>query len=131
MIKVYDERLKTDFKHRLKEIMDIKGLKSADVCKDTGIAKSTYSQYLSGRNEAKADRVHQLAIYFDVCEPWLMGYDVPMQRDERQKKNDQLVELVVRLRSDEKFARSVAMLAELSPTQYATIDQLLVEFTKK
>ena len=59
MIKVYDERLKTDFKHRLKEIMDIKGLKSADVCKDLGIAKSTYSQYLSGRNEAKADRVHQ------------------------------------------------------------------------
>ena len=131
MIKVYDERLKTDFKHRLKEVMTMKDLKSADVCKDNGIAKSTYSQYLSGRNEAKADRVHQLAIYFDVNEAWLMGYDVPMQRDEKQKKNDQLAELVVRLRHDEKFERSVAMLAELTPAQFATIELLLADLTKK
>ena len=131
MIKVYDERLITDFKNRLREAMIMRDLKSSDVCKDNEIAKSTYSQYLSGRNEAKADRVHQLAKYFDVSEAWLMGYDVPPQRNEIQKKNDQLAELVVRLRHDEKFEKAVARLAELTPAQFATIDQLLADLTKK
>lgn len=125
-----DQR-KAKFKDRLAEALAKRDIKAIDLATALNIPKSTISYYLSGRNEAKSDRVYQIAKHLDVNEAWLMGYDVPMQRDERQKKNDQLVELVVRLRSDEKFARSVAMLAELTPTQYATIDQLLVEFTKK
>ena len=131
MIKYYDERIKTDFRHRLKEVMTIKGLKSSDVCRDTEIAKSTFSQYLSGRNEAKQDRVYQLAKYFNVSEAWLMGYDVPMDRNETQKKNDQLVELVIRLRQDEDFANVVGMLDALQPDQFDTIKQLLTTLTKK
>lgn len=126
-----DDRIKADFRTRLKKIMEIKNVNATDVCQATGIAKSTYSQYMSGRNEAKADRVHQLAKYFDVSEAWLIGYDVPMERNEKQKKNDNLVEIIVRLRNDDDFSNCVNMLNKLQPHQYESIKQLLIAFSQK
>lgn len=126
-----DDRIKTDFKTRLKIIMEIRNVNATDVCKATGIAKSTYSQYMSGRNEAKADRVHQLAKYFDVSEAWLIGYDVQMERSEKQKKNDNLAEIIVRLRNDDDFSTCVNMLNDLQPHQYESIKQLLIAFSQK
>ena len=126
-----DERIKADFKTRLKAIMEIRGVAATDVCKTLGIAKSTYSQYMSGRNEAKSDRVHQLAKYFNCSEAWLIGYDVPMQRDEAQKQNDQLAELIVRLRRDKAFADIVKKLDKLQPEQLDSVNQLLSAFVKE
>ena len=126
-----DDRIKADFRTRLRKIMEIRNVNATDVCKATGIAKSTYSQYMSGRNEAKADRVHQLAKYFDVSEAWLIGYDTPMERSEKQKKNDNLVEIIVRLRNDDDFSNCVNMLNELQPHQYESIKQLLSAFSQK
>lgn len=125
-----DQR-KAKFKDRLGEALAKRDIKAIDLSTALNIPKSTICYYLSGRNEAKSDRVYLIAKYLDVNEAWLMGYDVPMQRDEGQKKNDQLVELVVRLRHDEKFGKAVAMLAELTPAQFATIELLLADLTKK
>ena len=125
-----DQR-KAKFKDRLGEALAKREIKAIDLSTALNIPKSTVCYYLSGRNEAKSDRVYLIAKYLDVNEAWLMGYDVPMQRDEGQKKNDQLVELTIRLRHDETFANAVARLAELTPAQFATIDQLLADLTKK
>lgn len=70
--------MKSTFSQRLQEIMDIKSVKQSDIVKKTGIPKSAISQYLSGKFEAKQDRVYLLAKMFNVSEAWLMGYDVPM-----------------------------------------------------
>ena len=130
-MKYNDDRIKADFRTRLKKIMEIRNVNATDVCQATGIAKSTYSQYMSGRNEAKADRVHQLAKYFDVSEAWLIGYDAPMERSEKQKKNDNLAEIIVRLRNDDDFSNCVNMLNKLQPHQYESIKQLLSAFSQK
>ena len=44
------------------------------------IPKSSLSQYLSGDYEPKQDRVYDIAKVLNVSEAWLMGYDVPMER---------------------------------------------------
>jgi transcriptional regulator with XRE-family HTH domain len=124
-------KTKVDFKDRLAHALNDKGIKPIDLSKATGIPKSTISYYLSGRNEAKSDRVYSIAKYLNVNEAWLMGYDVPMQRDESQKKNDQLVELVARMRRDEGFADVVRLLNNLRPEQYDSIKQLLSAFVQK
>lgn len=126
-----DKRIKADFKDRLKMAMKINEFKAIDLCRLTGIPKSTMSQYLSGRNEAKADKVHILAKCLNVNEAWLIGYDIPMERTETQKRNDQLVNLVSRMRNDEEFTEVVRMLDELQPEQYNSIKQLLSTLTKK
>lgn len=72
---------KSTFAARLKEAMQIRGIKQSDIVSDLNLPKSAISQYLSGKFEAKQDRVYVLAKYLDVSEAWLMGLDVPMKRN--------------------------------------------------
>ena len=120
-----DSRIKADFKDRLRFAMDKNRLKAADLCRLTETPKSTMSQYLSGKREAKADKIFILAKALGVSEAWLLGYDVPMERTESQKRDDRLVQLVGRLRSDDEFAKVVELLDELQPQQFNSIKQLL------
>ena len=60
----------------------------------------------------------------------MWGYDVPMERSEGQKKNDQLVKLVVRMRSDDEFAKAVSMLDNLSPDKFSAIVGMLSAMNK-
>ena len=106
---------------RLREAMNMAHKKQADLVADTGLNKSTISRYCSGDAEPKANAISKLATALDVSEMWLWGYDVPMERPEGQKKNDQLVKLVVRMRSDNEFAKAVSMLDKLSPAQFSAI----------
>lgn len=106
---------------RLRQAMDMAHKKQADLVTDTGLNKSTISRYCSGDAEPKANAISKLATALDVSEMWLWGYDVPMERPEGQKKNDQLVKLVVRMRSDNEFAKAVSMLDKLSPAQFSAI----------
>lgn len=127
---IKDDRIISDFRTRLKETMQIRNVKAVDICRATNIPHSTISHYLSGRQEAKQKRLYALAKYLRVSEVWLMGYDVPMNRDELQTKNDKLVELVVRMRTDEGFADVVRMLYDLQPDQYESVKTLLKAFSK-
>lgn len=74
---------------RLQEIMDMRGLKQADIVRlcqpyaeklGTKFQKSALSQYMSGRNEPNQYKLTVLALALNVNESWLMGYDVPMER---------------------------------------------------
>jgi len=75
---------KSTFAQRLNEIMKIRNKRQADITADTGIPKSALSQYCSGKFEAKQDRIYILANYFKVSEAWLMGCDVPMEKEAEQ-----------------------------------------------
>ena len=110
---------------RLKEAMDIRGLRAVDLIERTGIPKVTLSYYMSGKTEPKADRIYTLAKELNVSEAWLMGFDVPMHRTDEQKKNDALAEIVVRLRSDEKLFGLVVKLAAADDAQLDLIDKLV------
>ena len=109
---------------RLKEAMDIRGLRAVDLIERTGIPKVTLSYYMSGKTEPKADRIYALAKELNISEAWLMGFDVPMERSLESKKNDALADIVVRMRSDEKLFSLVVKLAGASDEQLDLIDKL-------
>jgi Predicted transcriptional regulator len=71
----------SDFKTRLNEAMEYRNIKSADLSKMTGIGKSSISQWLNGKYEAKQDKTFELAKALDVDPSWLMGADVPMTKE--------------------------------------------------
>ena len=116
---------------RLQEAMTMAHKRQADLATSTGISKSCISRYCSGGYEPKAEAISKLASALNVAEMWLWGYDVPMERTDMQKKNDQLVKLVTRMRKDERFANAVKMLDELSDEQFSNIEQILAAFTQK
>lgn len=61
--------------------MEYRNMKSADLSKITGIGKSSISQWLNGKYEAKQDKTFELAKALDVDPSWLMGADVPMTKE--------------------------------------------------
>ena len=116
---------------RLREAMNDAGKKQADLARETGLDTGLLSRYVAGTYEPKARAIGMLARALDVSEMWLWGYDVPKQRTAAQKKNDQLSELIVKMRSDADFYEVVSMLAQLPPAEYASIKQLLSALNNK
>lgn len=92
---------------RMREAMNATGKKQVDLVRETGIDKGSISNYLSGRYEPKQEAIYKLAISLDVSEMWLWGYDVPAERPKEQKNNDAISDIVVKLRTDEKFLQAV------------------------
>lgn len=116
---------------RIREAMDAAGLKAVDLSKKADIPKSTMSRYLSGSYEPKSKAVYKMAQALEVSEAWLLGYDVPAARTAEQKKNDDLVAAVVKMRKDPKFLEVVLQLADLPEEQYEAVKNLLSALVQK
>jgi len=66
---------------RICKALRIRGMKQAELSERTGIPKSAISQYCSGAFKPKQQRLFAIADVLDVDEAWLMGLDVPMERN--------------------------------------------------
>lgn len=81
---------KTTTSERLKQIMSEQGLRQADIlerakpyCEKFGLklGRNDISQYVSGKVLPKQDKLTLLGYTLNVSEAWLMGYDVPRERE--------------------------------------------------
>ena len=68
---------------RIKKALSIRNIKQADLCAKANISKSTLSEYLKGKYEPKQDKIFMLSQALNVDPVWLMGYDVPMEKQEQ------------------------------------------------
>lgn len=75
---------------RLNHIMAIRNMRQVDVlaaaepyCKKYGVkfGKNALSQYVSGKVEPGQEKLTILGLALGVSEAWLMGFDVPMERN--------------------------------------------------
>lgn len=66
---------------RIKKAMNLRGLTQSDIVERTNIKKSALSQYISGKITPRQNAIDELSKVLNVSEPWLMGYDVPMERN--------------------------------------------------
>ncbi len=67
------------FHVRLREAMEIRGVRQVDLVEQTGIAKSAISAYVNGEYIPKQINTYRIAKALGVDEAWLMGKDVPME----------------------------------------------------
>ena len=76
---------KEELRIRLGKALEIRNKKAIDLSNDLKIPKSAISQYLSGATKKMdTERLYLIAEYLDVDEVWLMGKDVPMERQSEQ-----------------------------------------------
>lgn len=66
------------FKNRLKQALDQKQMKQAELSKKTKIDAGNITHYLNGEYEPKLKKLKILANALEVDPLWLMGYDVPI-----------------------------------------------------
>ncbi|MBR5199240.1 MAG: helix-turn-helix domain-containing protein [Bacteroidales bacterium] len=59
-------------------------MKQSELCEKTKISKSVLSEYISGVYEPKQDRILILSQALNVDPVWLMGFDVPMEIDNKK-----------------------------------------------
>lgn len=83
--------------NRLKQALTERDMKQADIVSLTGIGKSSISTYLSGEYEPKQKNLYRLAKALNVNEAWLMGYDVPMERDQSFPPTSSLIDSISNL----------------------------------
>ena len=76
---MYKERV-ASCGQRIAEALKIRTMRQAELCKLAKVPKSSLSLYLSGAYEPKQDRIFDMARVLGVDEAWLMGYDVPMEK---------------------------------------------------
>ena len=115
---------------RLKQLMLEKGLKQVDVInrskhlqEELGIklGKSALSQYVNDVQSPDQDRIYLLSKFFDVSEPWLMGFDVPKERvpdSDRTAKNTFLVTGLIKIPVLGEIACGEPLTAEENITDY-------------
>ena len=73
---------------RISKALSIRGMKQSELCEKTKIPKSAISQYVSGSFEPKQDRLFLIAQALDVDPVWLMGFDVPMEKEKESSPNE-------------------------------------------
>ena len=73
------------FSERLDQLLSVFDISRSELARRTNISKSSITHYLRGDWEAKQDKVYAIARAMNISEAWLMGYDVPMERDSNKK----------------------------------------------
>lgn len=116
---------------RLREALERARIKPLDLARAAGMSHSSVSRYLAGKVEPKSGAVHKMAKVLMVSELWLWGYNVPRQRNAEQQKNDELVTVISKLRSDPDFFEVVSALAGLPKAQYDSVKTLLTALCGK
>lgn len=69
-------------KDRITEALRARDMLPIDLARRTGIDKGSISKYLKGDVLPKQSRIAAMANVLNVSPAWLMGYNVPMERDE-------------------------------------------------
>lgn len=69
------------FSNRLQKALDYSNMKQVDLVEKTGLDKTLINKYLAGIMKAKQDKLTILAQALNVNEVWLMGYDIPMDKN--------------------------------------------------
>lgn len=122
----------TDYKreNRIAEALSIRGWKQVDLVERTGISKSSINGWVKQNWQPKQKPLAKMAKVLDVSEMWLAGYDVPMERPEIQKKNDELVQLINEVRKSEDLQHLFSSICSLNGDQRKTIETMVNELSK-
>jgi len=100
------------FAKNLKRYMDLKNKSRKDISEALGISYYTVTDWVNGKKYPRMDKVELLADYFGILKSDLIE-DKSEKHIQMQKNNDIIADIVVKLRTDEKFFNAVYELYKL------------------
>jgi len=69
------------FQSRLHRALMLRNMKQVELADRTGLDKTLINKYITGASNVRQQNLTILANALDVNEIWLMGYDVPFNRN--------------------------------------------------
>lgn len=107
-------------------LRDNKKVKDADVARNTGIPKSTFSDWKSGKSAPKQDKLQKIADYFGVTVDYLMtGKDSQTDYLYSDENAELLIEITKTMKSDSEFAKRMAHYMSLLSENKKSVDDMI------
>jgi transcriptional regulator with XRE-family HTH domain len=92
-----------------------------------GVSAPTFNEWISGKKFPRIDKIQKLADYFGILKSDLIEEKLT---PEKEKDNDLLAEIIVRMRMDEGFRDAVATLYQFDTEKINSIRSMLQAFAK-
>ncbi|GAF41581.1 hypothetical protein FC83_GL002613 [Agrilactobacillus composti DSM 18527 = JCM 14202] len=70
----------TSFSERLREALKLRNYTQSDLANATGIGRNSIHDYVTAKYKPKQDNLYLIARELGVSESWLMGLNVPRER---------------------------------------------------
>ena len=110
---------------RLQFAMDKRKIKQIDLARVADVNQGALSRYLKGSYEPKSATIYKLALALDVSDMWLEGYDVPMERSQKQKEIDFKNNLYKKIAQDMDLLKAISQYYNLPEEKQKIIRDLV------
>lgn len=98
------------FSRNLQSYMDRSGKSQKELAEIVGVTAPTFHEWVKGKKYPRIDKIQKLADYFGILKSDLIEEKLT---EEKEKDNDILADIIVRLRSDSEFCSLVKSLYEM------------------
>ena len=110
------------FSRNLRHQMELHNRSRQDISDALGISYFTVTSWVNGSKYPRMNKVEQLAKYFGILISDLVEEKVT---EEKEKDNAILANIIVRMRTDEKFSSVVESIYNMEPSKLDAVSQML------
>lgn len=118
---------KETFARNLKKYMDRAGKSQKDMAEVVGVSPATFSDYINAKKYPRIDKIDIMADYFGILKSDLIEEKMT---DEKEKDNELLAGIIVRMRTDEDFRLLVESLYMYDSAKIKGMTEMLNAFDK-
>lgn len=111
------------------KLRDEKGLKDADVVKATGITKSTFSDWKSGRSKPKQDKLQKIADFLEVSVDYLMTGEE--KEGDKYYLNDETAQVAQEIFENKELRALFDVQRDMEPEDLKALHQMALALKRK
>lgn len=112
----------------IKRYMDSKGVTNQKLCEDLGFKYTTFLDWIKGVTYPRIGKIEAMADYFGILKSDLIEEKLT---EEKEKDNDILADIIVRMRMDNDFRLLVESLYRLDAAKIRGANEILNAFLKQ
>ena len=125
MAKEWSKRV---FAQNLQQYIAQSGKTQKEIAEAIGVSAPTLHEWVTGKKFPRIDKIQRLADYFGILKSDLIEEKMT---EEKEKDNDLLADIIVRMRMDSGFREAVEILYLLDASRILGVKQLLQAFTQQ
>jgi transcriptional regulator with XRE-family HTH domain len=117
------------FSENLKLYMARSGKSQKELAEYLGVSPAAFNEWIKAKKYPRIDKIEKLANYFGILKSDLIEQRSP-EREEMQKKNDVLSDIILKLNEDMELLSMVETLANLGFEQRQAVKPVLNALAK-
>lgn len=117
-----DNRNKEIMARNIKRYMDMKGVTNQQLCDALDFKYTTFMDWIKGVTYPRIGKVEAMANYFGCEKSDLIEEKMT---EEKEKDNDTLANIIVRMRTDEKYFSVVESLYDMDSSKLDAVSQMI------